>query len=231
MRVSFRHGPPRSSLLGWALLCLVTTHSWTNPSHAEPSPSRSALYVQDPAHKRGKGDGLYGRMRGDLSYRFELGTLYDFETKTFRPRALAQLSAYQTVGLYAALSQSVAARDPIERSLSLGVTFTPLFLWRWSTARQIGSAFWDLLIDSLGVGAGVVLTEPRGGTFAQEPGFEVGLVCGVPLFARANGLWLRFRGDAATGRPPIADQDRVEGTFSMTLAWEGFFFAGLLKVD
>ncbi len=187
--------------------------------------------MNDPATNRGRGDGVYGRFNGDLSYRFALGVDLDFGTETARPLIQGDLVFYHSVGVYGAFAERIAPRDALQRSVSLGLTFTPLFLLRWSSARESGFAFWDLTLDSLGLAAGVQLAEPRYAAFAREPGFEVGFLLGLPLLARANGPWLRLRGNLVTGRPPLPDQERVEGALWLSLGWEGFFHAGILKVD
>jgi hypothetical protein len=109
--------------------------------------------------------------------------------------------------------------------LSFGGSFSPLFLLRFSRNAATGSAFWDLTLDSLALTLGAHLDHPRGESFGDESGFEGGLELGVPLGAEAGGFWLRTRANWLTG------SEGSEATAWLYLAWEGFFFAGLLPVD
>jgi hypothetical protein len=74
------------------------------------------------------------------------------------------------------------------------VDLRPLFIPRWSTNRQIGRPLVDLTLDSISLGLGAFFGEPENQSFGDERGFELSLGFGVPLFARADGLWLELRG-------------------------------------
>ena len=216
----------------WATLvsaCLPLSLT-TSAQAAEPafgSSNGTVPRVSDPLKGRSDGDGLYGRMNGDISFRGALGIEADLGTSTIRPAVLGQFVIYQTAGLYASYRESVDADDPIERILSFGVVFSPLFLWRWSNDKEWGLATADLALDSLGLVAGAHLSQPDSQSFGSAPGLELGLIFGVPLMNRANGLWLRGRAQMMTGRTSYAD-DPVAASFLLSIGWEGFVYTGLL---
>lgn len=183
--------------------------------------------VTDPA-PAGGGDGVHGRLRGDMSFRGSVGAELSFASHHVRPLVVAEWVGYQTLGVYAAYREALPAKDPLERALSAGVTFSPLFLWRFSRANQTGRPVWDLLVDSLGLTGGVLLQQPRDARFASAVGAEFGGTLALPLMGRANGLWLRSRvlaqsGGGALGHNPWG------AVGWLTLTWEGFFYAGILK--
>ena len=212
-----------SPLLKRASLLIVSL--WISDAQAQ---IKSA---EDPIEKSGQGDGVYGRFEGDLSLRAGLGLEFDPSQEALRPLTLFHLAAYQTVGFYGSFRMGLADEDSTLRVGSLGLTLTPLFLWRWSSARESGWAMGDLLLDSIGLSCGAHLTHSRLGSPVDEPGLELGALFGIPLLAKANGPWLRARAQLLTGRPPRAGEESPEGTIWLYLAWEKFFNAGLLPVD
>lgn len=201
-------------------------------AHAEESAFGSSNgtvpRVTDPLNGRHNGDGIYGRMNGDVSLRGAVGIEADLGTKTVRPAAVGHFLVYQTAGLYASYRESVEADDPIERIFSFGAIVSPLFLWRWSNDKEWGLATADLALDSLGLVAGAHFSQPDTRSFGSAPGLELGLIFGVPLMQQANGLWLRGRAQMMTGRSSYAD-DPLAASFLLTLGWEGFVYTGLLK--
>lgn len=183
--------------------------------------------VEDPA-PAGAGDGVHGRLRGDLSLRGSLGAEFDITSPAIRPLVIGELVGYQTVGVYTAYRESLSTQDGLERALSAGLTLTPFFLWRFSRATQTGRPFWDLFVDSVGLTGGLLLQQPEGEAFASAVGAELGGTLAIPLMARANGLWLRARMLAQSGRKALG-QEPWGASGWLTLTWEGFFYTGLLK--
>ncbi len=178
--------------------------------------------LEDPLQDEGPGNGVYGRFNGDLSLRIGVGTEVSLTSQNIRPLLVGNFIAYQTVGIYAAYREGLPSDSDFERALSLGLTFSPLFIWRWSEDLQWGSPYWDLLVDSIGISAAIHLAQPENGNFGQLLGAEWGLTAGFPLLGRANGLWLRTQGNIVTGK------EALSGTAWLYLAWEGFFYGGLL---
>jgi hypothetical protein len=162
----------------------------------------SDLFVPPP--DSAPGDGVYGRLDGDLGLAIGALAEADFTRRVVRPGAVGTLRFYQTVGVYIGLSQSVEATDPLERRLVAGFVLEPLFILRWPEYRHSGRAFWDLTLDSIGLHGGVAIHEPRGGNFGSAVLANVGVGLGVPLTNRAEGLWLRTRLDVELGNPAPA---------------------------
>lgn len=190
-------------------------------TQAEPHP---IARVEDPVGTSGTGDGVYGRFAGDFAFEGGLGVEVA-PTSSVRPLLYGDLSIYQTAGLYGSFRQTVANGDPTLRLASLGVDLSPLFLLRWSKAREWGKAYPDLILDSLTFSAGFRADEPRDGKILDSTGFEGALGLGVPLFGRAQGLWLRGRANLlTTSRGSV-------GTFWIVLTYQGFAHQGLLSVD
>lgn len=163
---------------------------------AGPSEGR----VDDAVRSASDGGGVYGRFDGDLSLSVGLGADADFEYAVVRPSAHLATRFYQTLGLGISLSQAIDGADPVERMLGVGLLIEPLFLIRWNSDEEWGHAFWDLTFDSLSLSLGAHITEPRGGNFGDVAGGEFGLGFGLPLFARAEGLWIRTRFSGLLGR-------------------------------
>lgn len=165
-------------------------------------------------------DGVYGRFDGDLS--LSVGGGAELALDPAHPRWLGSLALryYSLVGVYTTYRESFDEDDPIRRGLSAGLLVEPLFLLRWTRAEGGASAFWDLVIDSLGVSAGAALLQPRGEDFfdPRGRGVELGLGLGVPLFAWAEGAWLRTRGLVRW-----RDDGSADTVLWLTLEWQSFF--------
>jgi len=191
-------------------------------------PSRAIAATTDPASALvtaddAPGDGIYGRFRGDFSLALGASAELDITRQAARPAIFTTLRFYQAVGLTLTGSQSVTSSDPLERRITASVIVEPLFLLRWSKYQHTGRALLDLTIDSLQIHAGVALLEPRGGNFASPTVANLGAGFGVPLQAKANGLWLRSRLDVELGAASPAVLCLVG------LEWQFFFESGLVR--
>lgn len=230
---------------GWLLLCSALV---SMPAAAE-SPARQGLHrqarpsvaenqalrgegsvggrgvpdVPDTLATRGPGDGVYGRFAGDLSLSLAAGVAWDGFTNQLHPGVLLASRIYQSVGVYGSFWQSVSSEPALVRWAEAGILLEPLFLLRWSADRQWGHAFWDLTLDSLSVSLGVALAEPALSDWGDQTGLAAGLGWGVPLFGRAPGPWLRFRGGVQTGGPELSATARLH------LEWQWFFTTGVLE--
>jgi hypothetical protein len=181
---------------GWFLGALGAAVSSVATVRAEPAslePGRATL----PSSVKEKvdasvGDGVYGRLDGDLELALGLGSEFD----PSGPAGAGRLSAayFWTAGVYATYADALARAPRFERTVSVGVDLRPLFVPRWSQNWEHGPALVDLTLDSLSLGFGVYWAKPGGGVGWQERGLEISLGGGVPLFGRARGLWLELRG-------------------------------------
>lgn len=203
------HRPRRlsSSLSGWLQRALLTLCVTTTTAAARGAPGEVP-------------DGVYGRFDGDVS--LSVGAGAELALDPGPPRWLGSLALryYSLVGVYITYRESFDEADPIRRGLSAGLLVEPLFLLRWTRAEGGASAFWDLVIDSLGVSAGAALLQPRGEDFfdPRGRGVELGLGLGVPLFAWAEGAWLRSRGLVRW-----RDDGSADTVLWLTLEWQTFF--------
>lgn len=143
-------------------------------------------------------DTTHGRIAGDVSLVAGAGA-------TFGPRAprgtLDLRARYLDVlGLFATYEDALgAASAEPERLIAGGLEVRPLFFGRWLKGMESGSPMLDLTLDSFGLELGAVFQKPKGASFGQRPALQAGLGLEVPLFARAQGLWLGVHGGARFG--------------------------------
>lgn len=198
---------------------LAAPWSLGNPTTAEVRGE-----VQGP--DRARGDGVYGRFDGDLDMGLGLGAELDFGAQS-RATARLTLHYFATAGIYTAYGDALgAAADPgdARRKLSLGLDLRPTFVPRWALDMQQGPSFVDLTIDSISLAMGAFWVEPGAGAFGDQRGFETSLGFGLPLFGRANGLWLEARGHL---RWP--DEGPREESATLLLAWHAFVLTPLAR--
>jgi hypothetical protein len=125
-------------------------------------------------------DGLYGRFGGDLWLGAALGGGV----------ALGPPGGPRDAGVLELRAQGsgVVGGDPAWQ-LGAGVEIRPLFLARFLTARSLGNAWLDVLLDSLGLEVGVA-------AYALESRARAALVVGggleIPLFLGAPRVSLRL---------------------------------------
>lgn len=162
------------------------------------------------------GDGVYGRFDGDLSYSLGLALEASLANASYRLGPTFGLRYFQTLGVRAAWLLSPEEAAPISQNLLVGLVIEPLFLLRFATDQATGQAFWDLMIDSVGLSTDLVLLTPHGGDFGAQTAFDIGLGGGLPLLARANGPWLRFKGKGRFGPA------EPEALGELILEWQGF---------
>lgn len=207
-RSARRTGPRSPRRRAVATLALTSGLCFCAQAHAaDPLP--------DTLEGGGHGDGVYGRFDGPFALALGASLEAAPTSGALRPGAAGALRFYQTAGIGVGYSQAVMTEDPLERSLGVSFLLEPLFLVRWSRDGQWGRAFWDLLVDSLSLSGGVLLAEPRGGTFGDAAAFRGGLGLGLPLLARASGPWLRLGGQLDVGLEPD-----VVGTLQVRLEWQ-----------
>lgn len=213
----------RAVLMGWLLSgSLLATHARAESAFGPTKGTVRRIESPDPNAPRG--DGVYGRFNGDLSLQVGAGVEGDFRGPAFRPLLLASASVYQTLSVYGSFRESFSDSDPADRVVSAGLMVSPLFLIRWPRSLETGAATWDLTLDSLAVVGGLAFPQERDANLFAKPAAEFGVELGVPLLRRANGLFLRSRGQLTTG-------EELAPSVWLWLSWQGFVNAGILKGD
>lgn len=133
------------------------------------------------------GDGLYNRFDHDVWFSLTAAASStpsdNFHTTTFAPELRARY--LDSAGLFVAMNVG----DGTPRVLG-GVDLRPIFLGRFLTGRVLGRAFFDLLIDSIGLDLGVSSLSVNGQTRAA---LVVGTGLDVPiLFGGSTRLSIRL---------------------------------------
>jgi hypothetical protein len=165
---------------------LAETPEW-RPGERIASPVRGEV---EPRDKLGDQDGVYGRFDGDLTLTLGLGAEFQ---EGAHAAALARALYYHTAGLSLSYADSLGAELDVRRAGFVGVELRPLFLPRWALDLELGCPLLDLTLDSLALGAGMFVAR-RAEPDETRAGLELSLGLGVPLFAKADGLWLEARG-------------------------------------
>jgi hypothetical protein len=196
----------RAMSAGVALGAALSLASAT--ARAETDDARSGPYTA-PAGS----DGVYGRFDANLTLDVAAGA----ELEAGEPRAALKLSAdyLSTAGVYGRYSDAFGTAEARpSRVASCGVQLQPLFLPRFAVDLERGPALLDLALDSLSLSAGAYFAQPDGRGFGDERGFETGLGFGLPLAARAQGLWLEARAERR-----FADRGDNAWLFTLSLAY------------
>jgi hypothetical protein len=172
--------------------------------------------VEQPGTTPRSGDGIYGRLDGDLDLGLALGA------EISRPGPLgaarATLHYFWMAGIYVAYADAFRQRTSPVRRASVGVDLRPLFVPRWSQGWEQGPALLDLFVDSFALGVGAYWSEPRAHRFGHERGLEVSLGCGLPLLGSARGPWVELLGVLHSADPGTHP---VESSLVILLGWHG----------
>ncbi len=168
------------------------------------------------------GDGVYGRLAGDLTLGAAAGAEVDFSSSDVRLLLMATARYFSTVGVYGVLREGLAREDDAERILGTGVLVEPLFVARAVKNWQQGPAFWDLTFDSVGLNFGVYWAEPMGGNLGDQRGVELGLGAGLPLLGTAAGPWFRVNGQVRWDETSSASS-----SLWVTFEWRALLNTGL----
>lgn len=148
----------------------------------------------DAKHAGGGGDGVYGRLDGDLDVGVGVGVGYDGDSGDLGLGSRLTLHYFSIAGIYVDYRDALRAETNIRRTLGFGADLRPLFVPRWSMNLEQGPAFADLTLDSLSLAIGAFFAQPDGEDFADERGFAASLGFGLPLTSLAAGPWLELRG-------------------------------------
>ncbi len=212
-----------SRFLGVALAA-VSFFSCLDVVGAEPArwqPGENVTSAVKPGVKdsreRAGADGVYGRFDGDLDIGIAAGA--DFSEGQTAGAIRGTLHYFSMAGVFASYADALGADDAsFERLFAFGIDVRPMFVPRWVENRQRGPGFADLVIDSLSLSLGAFFASPPDQDFGDLRGFEGSLGLGLPLMARATGLWLEARGVLrwADERGGPAD---VAGAGLLVLGW------------
>lgn len=203
----------------------------TNRGMARAAPLAAlSLLLTTGAAEADPGDGLYGRLDGDVDLSLAAGGAVAHDG----PVAVALVRALflGTAGAYATYTDALDAPRDVRRSLSLGAEVRPLLLPRFGTDRERGPALLDLTIDSIAFGLGAYSFATRDAGFSRTPGLELTTGFDVPLGVDATGLWLGVRGAARwrpsdfAGEAPGAGERG--GLLLLTLGWHQVVAAHLV---
>jgi hypothetical protein len=140
-------------------------------------------------------DGLYGRFAGDLWLGAGLGGGVLAAPGGARDAGVLELRAryLDSVGPFLFAQGSGLLVADASWQLGGGVEIRPLFLARFLTARSLGNAWLDVLVDSLGLELGVAATGLEARTRAAlvvGGGLEIPLFLGVPRVSLRLGARL-----------------------------------------
>lgn len=134
-----------------------------------------------------EGDGIHGRLDGDVVLSAAIGTGAAFFGDGVWVGTLELRARYlDSAGVFVAPEVRLYA-DP---RILIGVDFRPLFFARLFRGLSARHAWWDLVVDSIGIDLGVVLV-PIGDHTGV--GFVLGTGVDLPIAVdRGAGLYLRL---------------------------------------
>lgn len=158
---------------------------------------RPAQASEDSKRDDVAGGAAHGRLEGDVSVAFGGGATFGARA----PRATidGRIRYIEVLGLFGTYEDALGGAAEPERVVATGLEVRPLFLGRFLRGMGTGSAFFDLALDSIGLELGAAFVEPRGRTLGARPQLQAGLGFELPLFAKAQGLWLGAHGGARFG--------------------------------
>lgn len=193
----------------------------------------AAASVSAAGTSAGQGpDTTHGRVDGDLD--LVVGTGVTVGPRAPRAAFDLRLRYLETAGLFFTYEEGFGGPAEPVRLLAFGTEVRPLFLPKWLSGLETGSAWLDLAIDSIGVELGGAALEPASGSFGARFALQLGGSVEVPLFGRASGLWLGFHGgarwsDVALAREAPTALER-SGYLQITISWHQVFEGHLVDV-
>jgi hypothetical protein len=186
-----------------------------------------------------RGDGLpeptYGRLEGDLTLVAGLGGV----VAPRGPRAEGELRLryLESAGVFVGYEDGAVLGSVAEpqRVLATGIEVRPLFFFRWFRGHETRRAYFDLVLDSIGLEVGAAFAQPAGDGFASRAGVQAGLGLEFPVAARATGLWIGLHGGVRWGDTALAsgstvDADDRSAFLTITLAWHQVVLAHVVDL-
>lgn len=179
-----------------------------------------------------EGDTTYGRVEGD----FEIAPAVGVTVATYGARPAFELRGrYLTMaGAFATYEESFSTPVDVTRLVSTGIELRPLFFARWLQGHELGQATLDLLVDSFALELGAFFAKPGPEAFGARMGLQASLGLELPLFAKAEGLFLtahgggRFSDRLAVAEAPTPGNERA-AFVTFGLAWHEVLDVGLAR--
>jgi hypothetical protein len=194
-------------------------------ARAEPPPP-PASFTQDTT---------YGRIAGDIGLVGGVGMVV-------APRGLlgavdVRLRYLDTAGVFFTYedTQVIGSSAVPQRFMTGGIELRPLFVAKWLEGRESGSAWLDLVVDSIGLEMGFVFQQLPGQPFSPYPGVSAGLGLELPFGVRATGVWLGLHAgvrwsSAALGNGVVDTAEDRSGYLAVTLAWHQIVAAHIVDL-
>lgn len=194
-----------------------------------PTVALVAVLALLPVTAWGAGDTTYGRVEGALELSPGVGaTLASYGA---RPTLELRGRYLSMAGVFVTYEEGFGTRVDPRRLVATGVEVRPLFFARWLKDKEIGNAFVDLAIDSFALELGAFFAEPPGRGFGSRMGLQASLGLELPLFGKAEGLFLTAHGGARLSDRLAAEEPstRAERAAFVTfgLAWHETIEVGL----
>lgn len=188
-----------------------------------------ALASLVPVDAWGAGDTTYGRVEGALELAPGLGaTLASYGA---RPTLELRGRYLSMAGVFVTYEEGFGTRVDPRRLLATGIEVRPLFFARWLKDKEVGSAFVDLAIDSFALELGAFFAQPPGRGLGERMGLQASLGIELPLFGKAEGLFLTAHGggrfsDRLAAEDPSTRAERA-AFVTFGLAWHETIEVGL----
>ncbi|MCL2823914.1 MAG: hypothetical protein FWD57_07985 [Polyangiaceae bacterium] len=183
---------------------------------------QAGLAIASPA----SAGGSWGRIDGDSAVQADLGV--GMKSTHAIAAALFAYRYLQTVGIYASILAPLETQSPYSTPISLGTEIRPLFLPRFLLGKQTNTARASMMIDSLSIRTGV--TTEINAPHSSQPGFELGLGIGIPIFNRASGPWVSATSLARFPNLSGHPSGSAEFVWLLAIGWQTTFHAGIVDL-
>lgn len=194
-----------------------------------PTVALVAVLALLPVPAWGAGDTTYGRVEGALELSPGVGaTLASYGA---RPTLELRGRYLSMAGVFVTYEEGFGTRVDPRRLVATGVEVRPLFFARWLKDKELGNAFVDLAIDSFALELGAFFAEPPGRGLGSRMGLQASLGLELPLFGKAEGLFLTAHGggrwsDRLAAEEPSTRAERA-AFVTFGLAWHETIEVGL----
>ncbi len=187
----------------------------------------------------GEGDGAYGRLDGDFSVVLGLGASVLPATNRAAGHAEVRGRYLDAAGIGFTYDEGDAFARATEtgdlrRTFGAVVEIRPLFPARFLTGHESHAhGFGNLVLDSFGIEVGTFVAA-RASNAVRRAGFSFGVALELPLFGKANGLWLRLAPTVRWSPERLEGADGAQDPggravmLTFSLAWHQFLSTHLV---